>query len=116
MRALRERPRLVAARALGAAILVTMGIGLGALLDEPSGEPARQTRDRLQRIKLVSTRRAHALVRTAAALQLQRSALGEARRRSSALERSNDRLRRELRNTQRKLTRARSEARQPKPR
>jgi hypothetical protein len=99
MRSLRERPRVVVARALGVAVLLVAGIALGFLLDDQDAD--KRTEDRVQRIELVSTRRAELLDRTAATLQLERAELDEARRRAAALARRNVRLRRELRRTKR---------------
>jgi hypothetical protein len=111
MNSVRERPRLVAVRLLGLAVLLGIGVAIGAVADDRSGEVPAQAQARLKRAKTVSARRADQLERIAAELQRVRADLNEATGRSRLLARTNSRLRADLRRAKRAQQPRRSRSR-----
>ena len=101
MNSVRERPRLVAVRILGLAVLVGIGVAIGAMVDDDSAEVPAQAQAKLTRAQTVSARRADQLERIAAELDRLRTDLNEATERSRLLARANSRLRRDLRRANR---------------
>ena len=99
MAGLRERPRLVAARVLAVALLVGVGVAIGALAADPSSEVPARAQTQLKRAKIVGVQGAGLVDRMSAELD-------EALERTRSLRRSNSRLRRELRTARRALKRA----------
>ena len=99
MAGLRERPRLVAARVLAVALLVGVGVAIGALAAGPSSEVPARAQTQLKRAKIVGVQGAGLVDRMSAELD-------EALERTRSLRRSNSRLRRELRTARRALKRA----------
>jgi hypothetical protein len=99
MAGLRERPRLVAARVLAVALLVGVGVAIGALAADPSSEVPARAQTELKRAKIVGVQAAGLVDRVSAELD-------EALERSRSLSRSTSRLRRELRAATRALKRA----------
>ena len=106
MAGLRERPRLVAARVLAVALLVGVGVAIGALAADPSSEIPARAQTQLKRAKIVSVERADLLDRSSAAFDRVSAELDDALERTRSLSRSNSRLRRELRTARRALKRA----------
>jgi hypothetical protein len=106
MAALREHPRLVAARVLAVALLVGVGVAIGVLAADPSSEIPARAQTQLKRAKIVSVERADLLDRSSAAFDRVSAELDEALERTRRLSRSNSRLRRELRAARRALRRA----------
>jgi hypothetical protein len=106
MNGLRERPRLVAARVLALALLVGVGVAIGALTADPSSEVAARAQTQLKRAKMVSGERADGLHRSNAAFTRVSAELDEALERGRSLSRSNSRLRQELRTARRAVRRA----------
>jgi hypothetical protein len=107
MRALREHPRVTAAKTLVAVLLVGVGIGIGALLD---GGGRDKRVDALE-IRMASARRA--LTAQAAELRTARADAGRAEAAAdraktelNAMRRANRRLGRELSSERRALRRA----------
>jgi septal ring factor EnvC (AmiA/AmiB activator) len=105
MRSVRERPRLMAVRVLGAALLLGIGVAIGALADNRSAEVQAQTQAELNRIERVSDKRADQLDRTDWRLTRLRVELDDTIERSRSLAQANSRVRNELRRTQRALRR-----------
>jgi septal ring factor EnvC (AmiA/AmiB activator) len=101
MNSVRERPRLVALRLLGLAVLVGIGIAIGALADDGGTEVPTQTRAKLDRAEAVNARQANQLEGLAAELERMRADLNEATERARLLARTNSRLRRDLRQANR---------------
>lgn len=99
MAGLRERPRLVAARVLAVALLVGVGVAIGALAADPSSEVPARPQTQLKRAKIVGVQGAGLFDRVSAELD-------DALERTRSLSRSNSRLRRELRTARRALKRA----------
>ena len=99
MAGLRERPRLVAARVLAVALLVGVGVAIGALAADPSSEVPARAQTQLKRAKIVGVQGARLVDRVSAELD-------EALERTRSLRRSNSRLRHELRTARRALKRA----------
>ena len=106
MAGLREHPRLVAARVLAVALLVGVGVAIGALAADPSPEIPARAQTQLKRAKIVSVERADLLDRSSAAFDRVSAELDDALERTRRLSRSNSRLRRELRAARRDLRRA----------
>jgi hypothetical protein len=106
MAGLRERPRLVAVRVLAVALLVGVGVAIGALAAAPSSEIPAQARTQLKRAKIVSVERADLLDRSSTAFDRVSVELDDALERTRSLSRSNTRLRREVRTARRALKRA----------
>jgi len=101
VRQVRERPRLVAARALAVALLVGIAIAIGALLDDPGPNPTPQAESQLKRVRSVSNERADRLDRAGADLQRVQAELDAALARARTQARANSRLRRELKSVER---------------
>lgn len=99
MAGLRERPRLVAARVLAVALLVGVGVAIGALAADPSSKVPARAQTQLKRAKIVGVQGAGLFDRVSAELD-------DALERTRSLSRSNSRLRRELRTARRALKRA----------
>lgn len=106
MASLRERPRLVAARVLGVALLLGIGVAIGALADDPGPEIPAQAQAQLKRAKSVSGDRADRLDGMGVTVARLRAELDEAMERTRALARANARLVRDVRRTTRALRRA----------
>ena len=115
MRSLRERPRLVAARVLGVALLVGIGVAIGALVDDPSSEIPAGTQAQLKRAETLNHKRPERLDLAEATAGSLRAELDDAMKRARTLTRGNARLRRELRGVKRELRRA-QRARRARPR
>jgi hypothetical protein len=115
MSRLRERPRLVAARVLGAALLLGVGVAIGVLANDSGGELSGHPQAQLKRAKLVNADRADRLGRTGAELQALRAKLEESVDHTSDLARANAGLRQQLRRATRALRRA-QRARRGRPR
>ena len=107
MRSLRERPRVVAVRVLGVVLLLGSGVAIGALMDDPGSEIPAETQTRLERAETLNEERSDRLHRAEAALQRVRAERNDALKRARTLARANARLRRELRDVERRLRRAR---------
>ena len=103
MAGLRERPRLVAARVLAVALLVGVGVAIGALAADPSSEVPARAQTQLKRAKIVGVQGAGLVDRDPSSVSAE---LDEALERTRSLRRSNSRLRRELRTARRALKRA----------
>lgn len=101
MNSVRERPRLVAARLLGLAALVGIGVALGAVADDDRTEVPAQVKAKLNRAEAVNARQANRLERIAAELDLVRADLNQATERARLLARTNSRLRSDLRRANR---------------
>jgi hypothetical protein len=101
MNSVRERPRLVAVRLLGLAVLVGIGVAIGAVADNRSAEVPAAVQAKLNRAKTVNAGQANRLQRIAAELQRVRADQNEATERSRLLARTNSRLRRDLRRANR---------------
>jgi septal ring factor EnvC (AmiA/AmiB activator) len=101
MSSVRERPRLVAVRLLGLAVLVGIGVAIGAVADDDSAEVPAQVQAKLNRAETVSARRADRLARIADELERVRTDLNQATVRSQQLARTNSRLRGDLRRANR---------------
>ena len=97
MNSVRERPRLVAARLLGLAVLVGIGVAIGAVADDPGTEVPAQTQAKVERAEAVNARQANQVERIAAELERVHADLNEATERSQQLARTNSRFRRDLR-------------------
>ena len=115
MSRLRERPRVVAARVLGAALLLGVGVAIGVLASDSGGDLSGHTQAQLRRAMLVNADRADRLDRTAAELQALRANLKESVADGRDLARDNARLRQQLRRATRALRRA-QRARRGRPR
>lgn len=113
MRAMREQPRLVVAKALGMLSLVVCSLVLGFLLRGDSGddEAARSTQLRLVAAERTLRGEAELLRDTRAELAESRVARDRLRARVSATSRSNARLRRGLRASTRRTARLRRDVR-----
>jgi uncharacterized protein HemX len=105
MRGVREQPRVAAAWAIGAMLLVAAGIGVGLMLaggpdqatfDRTEAQP-RQTRAELERTQERNRRQAERLTETGEQSDQLRRASNAAARRSERPGRANARLRRQLR-------------------
>ena len=101
MNSARERPRLVAVRLLGLAVLVGIGVAIGAVADDRSAEVPTAVQAKLNRAGTVNAGQADRLERITADLQRVRADLNEATERSRLLARTNSRLRRDLRRANR---------------
>ena len=104
MRALRERPRIVAAQLLVALALVGGGVLIGRGLGDDSGDVPKESLDRVERQAAHSASEAKAL---RSRLQQAEAAARRAGARANRARRANGRLRSELGRTQRALRRAR---------
>jgi len=107
MRALRERPRVAAATALGTTALIACGAGLGAVLASNGPEISQATQVRLVSAERTTQNQGQLLRTTWAELNGTRIALVAATRRSRVPRRTTARLRRELRQAKRALRRER---------
>jgi hypothetical protein len=104
MRALRERPRMVAAQLLVGLVLVGGGLLIGRGLSDDSGDVSKESFDRVERqaarsaneVKLLRTR-----------IRQTEAAARGADARAERARRANRRLRRDLGRSQRALRRAR---------
>jgi hypothetical protein len=101
MNSVRERPRLVAVRLLGLAVLVGIGVAIGAVADDDSTEVPAQLQAKLNRAEAVNARQANRLERSAAELDRVRADLNQATERSRLRARTNSRLRSDLRRANR---------------
>jgi septal ring factor EnvC (AmiA/AmiB activator) len=101
MNSVRERPRLVAVRLLGLAVLVGIGVAIGALADNRGAEVPTQTQTKLNRAEAANASQANQLEGLAAELERMRADLNEATERARLLARTNSRLRRDLRQANR---------------
>jgi septal ring factor EnvC (AmiA/AmiB activator) len=101
MNSVRERPRLVAVRLLGLAVLVGIGVAIGAVADDRSTEVPAQTQAKLHRAETANSSQSNQLERLAAELQRVRADLNQATEESRLLARANSRLRRDLRRANR---------------
>jgi chromosome segregation ATPase len=106
MRGVRERPRLVAVRVLGVALVLGAGVLIGVLVDGDGGDRAKQVQ--LERRRAQSDRRAQQLKRTEQELNGLREQLEQAAQRVRTLTATNTRLRGELRLAKRSLRARRS--------
>jgi hypothetical protein len=104
VRALRERPRIVAAQLLVALALVGGGVLIGRGLGDDSGDVPKERLDRVERQAARSASEAKALQ---SRLQQTEAAARRAGARADRARRANRRLRSELGRTQRALRRAR---------
>ena len=107
MRALKERPRVAAATALGATALIACAAGLGAILASSGPEIPQATHVRLVSAERATRNQGQLLRTTRAELNRARIALAAATRRSHVTSRTTTRLRRELRQARRALRRER---------
>ncbi len=105
MRAVREQPRLVTAKALGALCLVAAGIAIGAVIDDDGGDAAHATQVRLSSAE--RSGRAQRGELQGARVALERAAAQQARaeRTTRDLTRANHRLQRELKAARRAVQR-----------
>jgi hypothetical protein len=101
MNSVRERPRLVAVRLLGLAVLVGIGVAIGAVAANRSPEVPAAVQAKLNRAETVNAGQANRLERIAAELQRVRADLNEATERSRLLARTTSRVRRDLRRANR---------------
>lgn len=112
MRAAREHPRLVVAKALGLLGVAACGLVLGLLLRGDSGANASADAARTAHVRLISTEQtlrseADLLQTTRAQLDRSRTARIRIAARLRTARRANAKLRRDLRRVRRALTRAR---------
>jgi hypothetical protein len=96
MRAVREQPRLVTAKALGALCLVAAGIAIGAVSDGDGGDAAHATQVRLTSAERSARAQRVELQRTRVALERAVAEPARAERTVRDLRRANHRLQREL--------------------
>lgn len=109
MRALREQPRVTAAKVLMVLTLVAAGMAVGALLREGNGNGAQATQVRLSSTQrsLTGTETELGVVR--GRIERAETALDRARKDARQLARSNRQLRRELQAAERARRQARRE-------
>ena len=103
MRALREQPRVVAATAASALVLVAVGMLLGALVFSDSNDVSQAREAELVQVRAAAVRLQR---RTSTELQQVRADLRAAQTRLRLSERSENRLRRQLRAARRALAAA----------
>lgn len=96
MRAVREQPRLVTAKAFSALCLVGAGIAIGAVIDDDGGDAAHATQVRLSSTERSGRAQRGELRRTRVALERAAARQVRAERTLRDLRRANHRLRREL--------------------
>jgi hypothetical protein len=104
MRALRERPRMVAAQLLVGLVLVGGGLLIGRGLSDDSGDVPR---DRLDRVERQAARSASEVTALRRRIDATEAAATRAGVRADRARRTNGRLRRELARALRALRRAR---------
>ncbi len=113
MRAVREQPRLVVAKALGMLCLVACGLVLGLLLGGDGRDAAAEQASRTAQLRLVATERtlrgeSDQLRDTRALLARSRAVRARTRARFRAAQRENAELRSDLRRARRAAVRARA--------
>ena len=101
MRSLREHPRLVVARVLGAICLILIGVAISAVDGRGDGDRSKVTEVRLAAANASNTARRIELRTAIARSERTQASLARAERRIGTLTRANRRMRQELRSATR---------------
>jgi uncharacterized protein HemX len=105
MRAVREQPRLVTAKALWALCLVAAGIAIGVVIADDGGDAAQATQVRLSSAERSGRTQRGELQRTRVTLERAATERARAERALRDLRRANHRLQRQLKAAQRAVHR-----------